>query len=72
MAGLIDIHASVNLFKDETGQPIGIVSVNRYITEHKRAAAALQQSAAEIHDLYNHAPCGYHSIDQGLVYRSNQ
>lgn len=70
---LIHIQAAVNLFKDETGQPIGLVAVNRDITEPKRAAAALQQSAAEIHDLYNHAPCGYHSIDQeGLIVQINE
>jgi len=69
---LIDVHASVNLFKDETGQPIGVVSVNRDMTERKRAAAALQQSMEEIYDLYNHAPCGYHSIDQaGLIIQIN-
>lgn len=68
----IHIHASVNLFKDETGQPIGVVSVNRDITERKQAAEALQRSAAEIHDLYNHAPCGYHSIDRdGLIVQIN-
>lgn len=68
----INILASVNLFKDETGQPFGIVSVNRDITERKRVTEALQKSAAEIHDLYNKAPCGYHSIDKnGLIVQIN-
>src|SRR5262249_51499924 len=33
------------------------------ITESKQAQEKLGQAAAEIHDLYNHAPCGYHSLD---------
>lgn len=68
----INILASANLFKDETGQPFGVVSVNRDITDRKRVAEALQKSAAEIHDLYNSAPCGYHSIDKdGLIVQIN-
>ena len=35
--------------------------------------AALQQSAAEFEDLYDQAPCGYHSLDpDGLYLRVNQ
>lgn len=41
------IHASVNLFKDEQGQPSGVVSVNRDITERKRAETTLQTKLAE-------------------------
>jgi hypothetical protein len=32
------------------------------IQQRQRAEAALRQSAAEIRDLYNRAPCGYHSL----------
>lgn len=31
--------------------------------ERIRVEEALRASTAEIHDLYNHAPCGYHSLD---------
>jgi len=42
------------------------------IVERKRVEAALQQSAAEINDLYNQAPCGYHSLDaEGVFTRIN-
>jgi PAS domain S-box-containing protein len=68
----INILASVNLFKDEAGQPFGVVSVNRDITERKQVETALQKSSAEIHDLYNNAPCGYHSLDKdGLIVQIN-
>jgi PAS domain S-box-containing protein len=68
----LHIHTAVNLFKDEAGQPVGVVSVNRDITERKQAEAALQKSSAEIHDLYNNAPCGYHSVDKdGLIVQMN-
>ncbi|MFB8791097.1 MAG: PAS domain S-box protein [Potamolinea sp.] len=33
------------------------------IVGHKIAKAALQKSAEEVLDLYNNAPCGYHSLD---------
>jgi len=33
------------------------------VTARKRAEEALQKYAADIEDLYNNAPCGYHSLD---------
>ncbi len=42
------------------------------ITERKQAEAVLQQSTEEIRDLYNNAPCGYHSLDKdGAFVRIN-
>ena len=44
----------------------------RNITERKKAEERLQKSAREIHDLYNNAPCGYHSIDKdGVIVQIN-
>ena len=41
-------------------------------TERRHAAASLQRYADEIHDLYNNAPCGYHSLDaEGIVVHIN-
>ncbi len=38
----------------------------------QQAHEALEKSAAEISDLYNHAPCGYHSLDaDGVFVRMN-
>jgi PAS domain S-box-containing protein len=40
----------------------------RNITERKRAEAAIQAASDEIRDLYNAAPCGYHSLDKDGVF----
>lgn len=60
----LHILGSVTVLRDETGIPFGVVAVNRDITERKQAEVALQTYAEEIKDLYNNAPCGYHSLDQ--------
>ncbi|BAT53447.1 Multi-sensor Signal Transduction Histidine Kinase [Nostoc sp. NIES-3756] len=60
------------LQKDNAGRPIKILEINNDITERKQAEAALQQYVHEIEDLYNNAPCGYHSLDaQGNCIRIN-
>jgi PAS domain S-box-containing protein len=42
------------------------------LAERRRAEEELQRSAAEIQDLYDHAPCGYYSLDpDGLLIRIN-
>ena len=42
------------------------------LAERRRTADVLRKSVEEIHDLYNRAPCGYHSIDKdGLFIRVN-
>ena len=46
----------------------GIAIAVRDVTDRKRSEEAIQQSAAEIHDLYNSAPCGYHSLDKDGVF----
>lgn len=69
---LLHILSSATLVYDTQGAPIGIVAVNHDITERKLAEDALQKAAAEIFELYNNAPCGYHSLDQdGVVVEIN-
>lgn len=38
------------------------------IEERRRAELELQESSEQIRDLYNHAPCGYHSLDENGVF----
>ena len=46
--------------------------LRREIGQRLAAEAALRRHAEEIEDLYNHAPCGYHSLDaEGVVVRIN-
>ncbi|MEN6584848.1 MAG: PAS domain S-box protein [Sulfuricella sp.] len=57
------------VLSDGTVNLLGIASD---ITERMKAEERLRQSAAEIEDLYNNAPCGYHSLDKkGVFIRIN-
>ena len=42
-------------------------SFGALLAEQKQAEQLLLKSAAEIEDLYNNAPCGYHSLDKDSV-----
>ena len=58
--------------KDLMGRPIKILEINNDITVRKQAEIALQKYSFEIEDLYNNAPCGYHSLDaNGILIRIN-
>ncbi|MDD5033728.1 MAG: diguanylate cyclase [Methylococcaceae bacterium] len=51
---------------------IGVVVAFHDISERKQDEEALRRSFEEIEDLYDHAPCGYHSLDEnGLFVRIN-
>lgn len=60
------------LMEPEATRPYAVVSSFYDITERRRAYLALREAAAEIEDLYQNAPCGYHSLDaNGVVIRMN-
>lgn len=57
---------------DENGVVKGVCGVTTDITRRKEAELKLKSAYEDIQDLYNHAPCGYHSInDQGLIVEIN-
>lgn len=51
--------------RDASGWTTRLRGTVQDITERKRAEQALNKYAAEIEDLYQRAPCGYHSLDIG-------
>jgi PAS domain S-box-containing protein len=53
---------------DDAGTLIELQSVGRDITERKELQDQLTASAREIEDLYDSAPCGYHSLDSNGTY----
>ncbi|MBU0475636.1 MAG: PAS domain S-box protein [Bacteroidetes bacterium] len=56
----------------EEGKVVRLVGNLMDITESKLAEEALYLAAEEIRDLYNRAPCGYHSLDKnGVIVRMN-
>jgi PAS domain S-box-containing protein len=56
----------------EDGMLARIWVITRDVTELKRAEEAVKRGAEAIRDLYNNAPCGYHSVDKdGLFLRMN-
>lgn len=44
------------------------LNLSHEITERQKVEASLQQSTAQLEDLYNNAPCGYHSLDQNGIF----
>jgi PAS domain S-box-containing protein len=53
---------------DEQGVHQGMLGMMTDIGEAKLAQDALQKTANEMADLYNQAPCGYHSIDENGIF----
>ncbi len=59
--------------RDEGGEITGLVGVSIDITERKQISTELEATLKEVQDLYNNAPCGYHTIDaDGIIIRMNE
>ena len=59
----------VSLSPLDTEQGAMAIIAIRDVTEREQAAEALRKSLAEVEDLYQNAPCGYHSIDADGIFR---
>jgi PAS domain S-box-containing protein len=58
--------------RDENGAIVACLSITRDISKRKRVEAQIKKYASELEELYNHAPCGYHSLDtEGTFVRIN-
>ncbi|NMF56623.1 hybrid sensor histidine kinase/response regulator [Pseudanabaena yagii] len=55
-------------FLDGQGRPVKYLAIRFDITIRKQAEISLTNYAHEIEDLYNNAPCGYHSLDRNGCY----
>jgi PAS domain S-box-containing protein len=56
-----------------SGEVTGYIGTVTDITTNKQAEEALQRYADEFQELYNHAPCGYHSLDkEGTIVLMNE
>ncbi len=57
---------------DEPGKVTRVALLSIDATTRNRAEEERARAALEIQDLYNHAPCGYHSLDKdGLIVQIN-
>ena len=52
---MVDISISASRYHDQDGNPAGLLSILRDITDHKRAEARLRESEEEYRDLYAEA-----------------
>jgi diguanylate cyclase (GGDEF)-like protein/PAS domain S-box-containing protein len=67
------VHSFADVTRGESGKPIRMFGTMIDITNQVETQDALQSAAEEIRDLYNHAPCGYHSLDKdGTFVRINE
>ncbi|MGA8865170.1 MAG: PAS domain S-box protein [Gallionella sp.] len=60
---------SASQLRNADSQIIGGIGIVVDISKRKQAEDALRKSSEQIADLYNHAPCGYHSLDKDAIIR---
>ncbi|HPX61288.1 MAG TPA: PAS domain S-box protein [Deltaproteobacteria bacterium] len=66
------IEAWAKVICDADGNASRMVGINMDITRRKHDQEVLRKYSEELYDLYNLAPCGYHSLDRdGIFVRIN-
>jgi PAS domain S-box-containing protein len=60
---------SISPVLDEEGQVTNFIGIVEDITERENTEAEIRRLAAEMSDLYNNSPCGYHSLDDIGIYK---
>ena len=66
------IDFSLKPLRHETGIIEFLIAEGRDITDYKKAEQERENAANEFRDLYNSAPCGYHSLNvDGVILRVN-
>jgi len=69
---IIQVALTISPIRNARGQIVGASTIARDITGRKQAESALRRYAEEVQDLYDHAPCGYHSLaEDGTFLRIN-
>ncbi|MFN8375035.1 MAG: PAS domain S-box protein [Anaerolineae bacterium] len=63
-----EFSVEISLSPLETEDGVLVSSVIRDITERKAVEQALRNYADELRDLYDNAPCGYHSLDRNGIF----
>ncbi len=63
----INIYSSVSLIKDETGNSIGIVAINRDISKQKKAEHKLKESEKKYRHLFESSPYFIGLIDENGI-----
>ena len=66
------VYDELVLVRDEQGNPMEIVGYLSNVSDRKQQEIELRRYAEEVEDIYNNAPCGYHSLNpEGRFIRVN-